>query len=385
MRKYVTVYTPKNPEIHQEIIDVIEAKDRDAGRDLAAVKSADLRLQGLKYYAPKVRLFKEEADKHLLPEPAEIENVTPIHTGFPAAKDDQLTICETVLGKVPKDDFQDQVDALNRQINRLWPGEVLRLEGVPERVYHAVIGVGSTALKHFVDCPAKYKAYIDGLLKFTRNYFDLGSAVHALVLEPELFKNFQPLPEEIKVRRGKAWDALQAENPGITYMNAEDYQKAMDMAWAVRLKYSELFTGGQSEVSFWKRDERTGIIIKGRADYEKGLLCTDLKTAASVKPSIFNKKSVDLGYYLQDALYTEIAGFEDFLFCAVESEAPYLCTLNAYSESEREIAYQEMREALDAMAICIEKDYWPGYSQDYAINEMTIPGWKKLQITGDYQ
>ena len=410
MRKYVAVYTPKNSDINEEITDIIEAEDRDAGRDLANVKQADLRLQGLKYYAPKVRLFKVDTDSHLLPKEPEqppidcgqpedftvpefenVANVTPIGSTLPAVNEDQLSICGSVLGEVPKDPFREQVEALNKRINGLFPGEVLRLEGIPEAVYHAVIGVGSTALKKFVECPAKYKAYIDGLLKVTRNFFDLGSAVHAYILEPNKFQTeFDCLPETVKVRHGKAWDALQAANPGVTYMSLQDYSKAIQMGSKTIMLYSDLFTGGVAEVSYWKRDERTGIILKSRVDYEKGnglgKLGVDLKTANSSKPSLFSKHCIDYGYYLQDALYTEVAGLQDFLFCVVESEAPFLPTLNAYFDDyERDLARQEMRQALDAMAICMEKDEWPGYSPDYHINAMKIPAWKRQQITGDYQ
>ncbi len=276
---------------------------------------------------------------------------------------------------------------LTEKIDNLLPGVVLRLENVPEQIYHNSEGLGSTSLKRFVDCPAKYRAFIDGKLAKEGAagpppHFLLGSATHCRILEPERFDSaYRPLPETIKTRRGAKWDTLQAENPGVSFLSVDDFQKALDMSGSVLGQYSELFTGGASEVSYWKRCEITGLVLKGRADYQKSSsLVIDLKTAASAKPAVFQKKAVDFGYYLQAALYGQIMDVESFLFCVVETEPPYLCTLNAYTDEDKNIAIDELNGALTDLKECIKTGYFPGYSEHGYINDLKIPHWKRAEI-----
>lgn len=273
---------------------------------------------------------------------------------------------------------------INQHTNALFPGEKLRLTGIDDSIYHATNGLGSTALKYFMNSPAKYDAYSKNLLTFSSKSMDLGSAVHCKVLEPHLFRHrYQLLPEDIKVKRGKKWDALREQSPDAVFFNHSDYQKIIAISTTIKSKYGAFFDTGEPEVSYWKRDLDTGLLLKSRIDWESGDLAIDLKTTASAQPSLFNKSANDYGYWLQEALYIDVTGLSDFLFMVVETEQPYLSTLDAYTDDDKAFARNQYKAALDRLKQCHDKDEWPGYASNDEICELTIPQWKRNQITGD--
>ena len=99
---------------------------------------------------------------------------------------------------------------INEHTKNMEVGERLRLTGIPDNIYHATNGIGSTNLKRFIDSPAGFK-YGDGFEQ--KDCFDLGSAVHTLVLEPHLFDDaYVMMPETIPRKAGKKWDMFKEMN-----------------------------------------------------------------------------------------------------------------------------------------------------------------------------
>jgi len=199
------------------------------------------------------------------------------------------------------------LEEINEKIDALRPGEVLRIQGFDEETYHKSKGFGSTSLKKYIGCPDKFK---NGKPFEQKDCFDLGRTAHCLVLTPELFDGqFITQPADIKVRRGKAWDAFKEEHPNETILKVDQMSEAKGMAKSVMASHGKYFTGGFAEVSYWKRHEvYTNLILKARVDYEFDDLAIDLKTAASAEPETFSKRAIDLGYHIQDHLYLYVTG-----------------------------------------------------------------------------
>ena len=268
--------------------------------------------------------------------------------------------------KRAESEFKKQVDELNERVSMLWPGEVLRLEGIPAEVYHATEGLGSTAIKHFIAAPAKYKAYKDGLLDTEKRVFDVGRLAHDMVLLPhEIRRCYIKQHKEIKTRQGGKWVDFQLKHVGKSIVRREDWATAKGCAKSVLAAYPQLFTGGTAEVSYWKCCPDTGVIYKARTDYEfldRGL-AIDLKTARSAEPTKFFYNAMDNGYHIQKALYLWVTGLNDMAFAPVESEPPYLTSKpTPLTEQSDRLGQLLVEKARRELAECMEADEWSGYA-----------------------
>lgn len=260
------------------------------------------------------------------------------------------------------------ITKLNKQLEALKPGEVLIKKNLHSEVYHGAIGVSNSKLKMFISCPRKYQAmYITGEMERKESkVFDIGKAAHGLILEPEKFHSeFISQPDSIAVRRGKEWDAFKDANKDKTIITADDLTHCQGMRRSVERHPfgSRLVSGGVAEVSYFKRDEETGLIIKCRPDYMLGDLIIDVKTAVSSDPEEFGRHAKGLLYHMQDAMYRDITGLPDFAFLAVEKEAPYVVTAPIlFDDESRRLGLLKYRDALLRLAEAKEFDLYDGYA-----------------------
>lgn len=280
--------------------------------------------------------------------------------------------------------IKGQITKLNKRLAELKPGELLVKENLHAEVYHGCDGVSNSKLKLYLECPAKYKArYITGEApqKETKA-FDLGKAAHCLILEPELFHSeFVRQPDDIKVRRGKKWDEFKAAHEGMVVLTGDDWEACQRIRDSVERSHfgAKLLNGGKAEVSYFKRDEETGLVIKCRADYLLGDLLVDVKTAVSAHPDEFSRKAKQLGYHLQDAIYRDIAGLDEFAFLAVEKEPPYVVTAPILFDADaRRLGLLKYRRALNDLAESIEFDHFPGYTSEPVV--VGLKPWEQSEL-----
>ena len=90
--------------------------------------------------------------------------------------------------------------------------------------YHAIKAVSATFLKRFLlDTPAHAKAMLDGLLDEESSAMSKGTALHAALLEPELFKTSFVIGPEV-ARNTKEWKAFAAQHPGRDLFKPSEMQ-----------------------------------------------------------------------------------------------------------------------------------------------------------------
>ncbi|MGF1877283.1 PD-(D/E)XK nuclease-like domain-containing protein [Photobacterium frigidiphilum] len=83
--------------------------------------------------------------------------------------------------------FKHQVDSLNEKLRTLNPDDLLELDGLPNEVYHAVIGYSSSNIKDELISSQWRHGLEVGEIESTRgSHFDFGNYVHTLLLQPEL-------------------------------------------------------------------------------------------------------------------------------------------------------------------------------------------------------
>ena len=167
--------------------------------------------------------------------------------------------------------------------------------------------------------------------------FDMGTAVHAMVLEDG--KGVVRGPE---TRRGKAWTEAyeEAQANDQTLLTAADYDLARNIADSVLFHPAGQRMAGPTtvnEASFFATDPETGLKIKCRPDSywdAKGVLY-DLKTCQDASPRGVAKDMISYNYAIQQAFYMhclKLAGYEasQFVFVHVEKTGAHAVSTTSY-------------------------------------------------------
>lgn len=262
------------------------------------------------------------------------------------------------------------IETLNVRLEQLAPGERLIIDDLPDDIYHGAIGVSSSKLKLFIECPQKYYAkYIAKIIPDAEKaYFDFGKAIHTVFLQPWLFESsYVCQPEEIKIRSSKVWYAFKekADAAGqVVLTQAQwDDMPILRQSLESNAKAKALTHHGVAERSIFTRDVETGLIIKCRPDYMIGKLIIDLKSDASADPRFFGPKAKKLGYHIQDALYTDVAQADEFAFLVVESSRPFVITAPVILDADvKRLGYLKYRKAMRELKRCMEHNVWPAYT-----------------------
>jgi ATP-dependent exoDNAse (exonuclease V) beta subunit len=178
-----------------------------------------------------------------------------------------------------------------------------------------------------------------------------------------------------RTKEGKeTWNKFVAESEGKDVITQEQFEQidAMRNA-AYATPFVSKLLSGEKELSFWGKDEDTGLVIKCRPDclteWNGKHILIDYKTAQDVENMKFYRDSIKFGYDLQMAYYQDILEQntgKDYMvvIIAQEKTAPYVTNVfqlsNDYLENGREV-YKEM---LKIYKECVETDNWYGYMRD---------------------
>jgi exodeoxyribonuclease VIII len=271
--------------------------------------------------------------------------------------------------------------------------------------------------------------------------FLIGSALHAMLLEPEAWEQqFTAVPPDApkrptekqltdgadskpgtKIReayedahrRKQWWDEFDTKAAGATVLAPGDYDLALALRDAVlahpglaplfRPEHREL-----NELTLTWFDDATGHRCKVRIDALRWngseLRVLDLKSAADAGPEPFGKSAAGFGYVLQGAFYSDAvdqcrdaiaqllglpvpAGALDdvpivFEFVAIEKERPAPEFIGRYflTDDQLLLGRQLYRRALEQVVAAQTLNYWPGY--DTAPLPLQLPGWYDRKVEG---
>lgn len=218
------------------------------------------------------------------------------------------------------------------------------VEGMSDAEYHADrTRMSKHTLEEFARNPWKFAKQAETPPQEEESAaFAFGRAVHAAVLTPQIFSTQYALqPEEIKVRRGKAWEAFVAENAGKEILKLEDWNMAHELAFAVERHEDAarvLNACAKRELTaHWVCD---GVKMKSRFDAaSKNLtIVADLKTCQSADEESFMKDANAYGYDVQAAMYLDAAracGADPrlFAFVCVEKAWPFAVAVYTFDDA----------------------------------------------------
>ena len=218
---------------------------------------------------------------------------------------------------------------------------------------------------------------------------DLGTLVHAALLEPEkLNTHFAVYPKSVLKSNGalgtNASDKFEAENAGRICLKEEAFEAAEKMVAAVRDQISQWLNAfAMIEHAIFWTDPITGLRCKCRPDFlvisEHIKLCIDIKSTGDASPEEFEKIIANLGYWMQDSHYCEgieakFGGEAEFILVAVENEWPHECAIHRIDPINREQGREKRWEALAGIAECHQTGDWrEPWTKD--INEISMKPW----------
>lgn len=262
---------------------------------------------------------------------------------------------------------------------------------IPEEVYRDIPRVCQSDLK--IAMQGSWKDYwfqvVMGNRKQQNSGERLGEVIHKTLLEPEKIQNvmwydgkYGPNTKSFRDFCGLYKDQICLHPTDKTVFDLCDTLLLPGCLVYFKDKWtplSELFEGGNNEVSFFWVDKETGIEMKGRTDHlnlEKDYVI-DIK---STQKHLANEKGFrgmcrDFFYHVQDAVYTEglkaCTGYEfedPFYFLCIEPKIPMNYGLYRLHPEERLAAVNYYKSYLVELKKCMEEDYWPSYECTEPIN-----------------
>lgn len=251
--------------------------------------------------------------------------------------------------------------------------------------YHRTEAVGKSDLDLIAKSPAHYRFAKDHPeLRTETPSMTKGTLVHALVLEPEKVRDwYVVMPEHIKQRRGKDWEAFKASAGDRNILKADEYADAQRIAEAVTsnpIALQILEEADAFEQSVFCEEFETGLLCKCRPDILMGRHIYDLKTTSNAAARSFSYSARQFRYHVQASFYMDVcrwAGLEvdRFGFIAVDTQdRPYQATVfhqlaNEAVEQGRALYMDDLR----TLARAVETDEWPGYPSEYEV--LTLAGY----------
>lgn len=252
--------------------------------------------------------------------------------------------------------------------------ELGKSEYISNETYHAQKDFTSSSglVRLIQGTPKHYKSYLENKEEPTEA-MRFGTAVHAAVLETELFKSkYVQKPENMSfaTKDGKIW---RDEQVGKEIVSFDDYNTIRSIYSAVMSdsEANDYLTDSGREESFFWRDDDSGILCRCRTDILKDNTIVDLKTTEDASDDGFFKAVLRYGYSYQAAFYLRglkaVTGIDHtFKFLMVEKSAPYALNVHELGPQTLAHANSKITYALQMLKECQETGTYPGY---YRSNE----------------
>lgn len=283
-----------------------------------------------------------------------------------------------------KSEFQKMVDYYNEKIKALEIGEVITFEDMPNEVYHASDGISSSQIKDAMISMMYFNAKYNTkeIERTGGSHFDVGNVFHSICLEPDLTSkeyicepqggeipqkpsdsqlekynawrklgspekkdNPKAYPTDLVLERCGFWGDWYEQNAGLYPVAYDDWKIAEAMANSAMSDddSSKILShpARRCEVSYFKRCDVTGMIIKARPDVEIGRIIGDLKSISlrgnfdekylisALRKEVFNRN-----YHLSAAMYLDITGKDQFLWIFTNKQKGYHWTATVRASSE---------------------------------------------------
>ena len=211
-----------------------------------------------------------------------------------------------------------------------------------------------------------------------RRHLAVGSAFHELVLEPHKFQDHYMIVPKCDQRTAKgqaqyaAYENL-AKSTGKQLVFDDEAALIMKMADSARVKKPlvELMRDSFREVSCYKQDEKTGLMMRIRPDIlpENKSTIGDLKTCLDSGKKEFTKSIYSWSYDISVPYYLDMLGREHYVFIAIEKAAPFQTSMYQLDDEKVDYGRKKYRMALDLIKWSKDNNYWSDYNEFEVLKE----------------
>lgn len=242
--------------------------------------------------------------------------------------------------------------------------------------------VAASDIKSFLNSPAKY--YFEKFVKVEKEeqrHFSIGSGLHEMILEPDLFKtNYVVCPKvDGRTKEGKALLAKFKEKAEGKTILFEDEMEMIRLMAENALKnhtLTELMLGSYRELSVYTEDPVTGLKLRMRPDSmaQSKSTIVDIKSCLDSSPKKFKNDVYNFGYSLSAAYYCDFIGRENYVFAAIEKQAPYQVALYVLNDEMMDYGRTQYRMGLDLIKFCQDNNVWPSYNEFEVMKDCYLLG-----------
>lgn len=254
--------------------------------------------------------------------------------------------------------------------------------GMSNEAYHADEAIGSTSIKAISVSPANL--YFNPF-KGSRAA-KIGTAIHAALLEPEVFRRDFILNDAITSRASAAYKELAATvNEEFIFIGSE-VETINRMIEASKLNegfMDYMNTPGKSEVSMFTTCPETGLKLKCRFDRLSEYLSypLDVKSCRDASERGFSQAFGQLHYHVQAAFYLYVLklvtgrDLNQFCFFAQENKPPYRNCMYYIGEDSLELGRRTMMSALHKLKACVDGEIPKTEGIVLASTEINVPNY----------
>ena len=252
--------------------------------------------------------------------------------------------------------------------------------------YYAVPSLSHSRLKEIRHSPGHFMWKMEHAEAAT-DAMNLGSLVHAMVLEPHVVDRlFVASPKfDRRTKAGREdYSKFLDDHPGQKVVTEAEWEQATMMTEAVRNHphagglVDNVIAHGTAEKEYYWTDER-GIDRKAKVD---GLVMSsdgcdfilDLKTTMDASPSGFRKSISKFCYGTQMAYYCEAAKpvHRRAMIIAVSKTPPFGVGLYRFGTEAIDRAQLVVDQWLDLYLECSKSNEWPTY---WDTKDVDVPDW----------
>jgi exodeoxyribonuclease VIII len=195
----------------------------------------------------------------------------------------------------------------------------------------------------------------------------IGAGLHAMLFGLPVIA----LPSHIKQRRGKAWDAFNAENQDKLILTRRSHETAARIAESVHrhpIAEQLLFGPGtiHEQTILWSQ---LGRARRSTPDVRGPIHLCELKSTRCSEPGKFTRDAAFRSYHVQladqrAAILAETGRRVDEVYIvAVESVEPFAVTVMQLSDRSLAKGEHLARLWLEQLILCERTDRWPAYSE----------------------
>ncbi len=228
------------------------------------------------------------------------------------------------------------------------------------------------------ECPAFYFARApfnpQRIVEPEKREFDIGSATHLAVLEPDELKRRVAVIEHHDFYSGDAKRAKELyREAGRIPLLTHEWENLLAMRDALHRHPigSLAFKGGEAERSYFWFDEEYGIWCKARLDYRiaGSDYITDYKSAFTSNPYRFSSAIDRFGYHIKAAWYCDaveaIEGVRPtrFAFIVQAKDPPFLISIIWLEDESLEWGRLIARRSRYVFRRCLDRGEWPAYRE----------------------